>query len=104
MRRRWAGNLLTATRKATVACSFQQHPHTDDDRPPTALGDMLNDLWHAKQQLATLLDTDTPQIRRQIHHCRVQIAHTRANLQGGCHSLGFCVAGDCGWPSGLRGW
>ena len=42
---------------------------------------MLHDLWHTKQQLATLLHTDTPQTRRQIHHCRAQIAHTRAGLQ-----------------------
>ena len=73
--------LLTAMRTAAVACGFQQHPHTDDDQPPTALGDMLHDLWHAKQQLATLLHTDTPQTRRQIHHCRTQIAHIRADLQ-----------------------
>ena len=53
-------DLLTAMRTAAVACGFQQHPHTDDDQPPTALGDMLHDLWHAKQQLATLLHTDTP--------------------------------------------
>ena len=65
-------------RKAVVAWGFQQHPNTDDDRPPTALGDMLNDLWHAKQQLGTLLHTDTPQNRRQIHHRR---HHTRADLQ-----------------------
>ena len=74
-------DLLTAMRTAAVACGFQQHPHTDDDQPPTALGDMLHDLWHAKQQLATLLHTDTPQTRRQIHHCRTQIAHIRADLQ-----------------------
>ena len=42
-------DLLTAMRTAAVACGFQQHPHTDDDQPPTALGDMLHDLWHAKQ-------------------------------------------------------
>ena len=54
-------DLLTAMRTAAVACGFQQHPHTDDDQPPTALGDMLHDLWHAKQQLATLLHTDTPE-------------------------------------------
>ena len=59
----------------------QPNPHTDDARPPTALGDMLHDLWHAKQQLATLLHTDTPQTRRHIHHCRTQIAHIRADLQ-----------------------
>ena len=53
-------DLLTAMRTAAVTCGFQQHPHPDDDRPPTALGDMLHDLWHAKQQLATLLHTDTP--------------------------------------------
>ena len=74
-------DLLTAMRTAAVACGFQQHPHTNDDQPPTALGDMLHDLWHAKQQLATLLHTDTPQTRRQIHHCRTQIAHIRADLQ-----------------------
>ena len=74
-------DLLTAMRTAAVACSFQQHPHTDDDQPPTALGDMLHDLWHAKQQLATLLHTDTPQTPRQIHHCRTRITHIRADLQ-----------------------
>ena len=74
-------DLLTAMRTAAVARGFQQHPHTDDDQPPTALVDMLHDLWHAKQQLATLLHTDTPQTRRQIHHCRTQIAHIRADLQ-----------------------
>ena len=74
-------DLLTAMRTAAVACGFQQHPHTDDDQPPTALGDMLHDLWHAKQQLATLLHTDTPQTRRQIHHCRTHIAQIRADLQ-----------------------
>ena len=74
-------DLLTAMRTAAVACGFQQRPHTDDDQPPTFLGDMLHDLWHAKQQLATLLHTDTPQTRRQIHHCRTQIAHIRADLQ-----------------------
>ena len=70
-------NLLTAA----VACGFQQYPHTEDDRPPRALGDMLHDLWHSKQQLATLLHTDTPQTRRHIHHCRKQIAHIRGDLQ-----------------------
>ena len=74
-------DLLTAMRTAAVACGFQQHPHTDNDRPPTALGAMLRDLWHAKQELATLLHTDTPQTRRHIHHCRTQIAHIRADLQ-----------------------
>ena len=74
-------NLLTAMRTAAVAGGFHQYPHTEDDRPPTALGDMLHDLWHAKQQLATLLHTDTPQSRRHIHHCRTQIAHIRADLQ-----------------------
>ena len=74
-------DLLTAMRTAAVACGFQQHPVSEDDRPPTALGDMLHDLWHAKQQLATLLHTDTPQTRRHIHHCRTQIAHIRADLQ-----------------------
>ena len=33
------------------------------------------------QQLATLLDTDTPQTRRHIHHCRTQIARIRADVQ-----------------------
>ena len=74
-------DLLTGMRTATVTCGLQQHPHTDDNRPPTALRDMLRDLWHAKQQLATLLRTDTPQTRRQMHHCRAQIADTRADLQ-----------------------
>ena len=74
-------DLLTAIGTAAVACGFQQHPHAEDDRPPTALGDMLHDLWHAKQQLATLLHTDTPPIRRHIRHCRTQIAHIRADLQ-----------------------
>ena len=74
-------DLLTGMRTAAVACGFQQHAHTDNDRPPTAVGDMLHDLWHAKQQLATFLHTDTPQTRRQIHHCRTQIAHIRADLQ-----------------------
>ena len=46
-----------------------------------ALGDMLHDLWHAKQQLATLLHINTLQTRRNIHHCRTQIAHIRADLQ-----------------------
>ena len=68
-------------RTAAVACGFQQRPHAEDNQPPVALGDMLHDLWHAKQQLATLLHTDTPQTRRQIHHCRTQIAHIRADLQ-----------------------
>ena len=74
-------DLLTAMRTAAVACGFQLHAQSDDDRPPTALGDMLHDLWHAKQQLATLLRTDTSQTRRQIHHCRTQIARIRADLQ-----------------------
>ena len=74
-------DLLTAMRTAAVVCGFQQHPHTDDDQPPTALGDMLHDLWHAKQQQATLLNTDSPQTRRQIHHCTTPIAHIRADLQ-----------------------
>ena len=52
-----------------------------EEQPPTALEDMLHDLWHAKQQLATLLHSDTPQTRRQIHHCRTRIAHIRADLQ-----------------------
>ena len=42
---------------------------------------MLHDLWHAKQQLATLLHTNTPQTRRHIHHCRTHIARIRANVQ-----------------------
>ena len=74
-------DLLIAMRTAAVACGFQQQPHTDNDRPPTAPGDMLYDLWHTKQQLATLLHTNTPQNRRHIHHCRTQIAHIRADLQ-----------------------
>ena len=74
-------DLLTTMRTAAVACGFQQHPHTDDDRPPKALGDMLGDLWHVKQQLATLLHSDTPQTRRHIHHCRTRIARIRADLQ-----------------------
>ena len=74
-------DLLTAMRTAAVACDFQQHPHTEDDRPPTALGDMLHDLCHAKQQLATLLNTDTPKTRRHIGHCRAQMAHIRGDLQ-----------------------
>ena len=74
-------DLLRAMRTAAVACGFQQHPHAEDDRPPTALGDMLHDLWHAKQYLATLLHTDTPQTSRHIHHCRTQIARIRADLQ-----------------------
>ena len=41
-------DLLTAMRTAAVACGFQQHPHTDYGRPPTALWDMLHDVWHAK--------------------------------------------------------
>ena len=71
-------NLLTAMRTAAAACGFQQHPHADDDRPPTSLGAMLHDLWHGKQQLATLLHTNTPQSRRHIRHCRTQMAHIRA--------------------------
>ena len=74
-------DLLTAMRTAAVACGFQQHPHAEDDRPPTALRDMLHDLWHAKQQLATLLHTDTLQTCHHIHHCRTQIARIRADLQ-----------------------
>ena len=66
---------------AAVACGCQQHPHTDDNRQPTALGDMVHDLWHARQQLATLLHTNNPQTRRHIHHCRTQIANIRADLQ-----------------------
>ena len=74
-------DLLTAMRTAAVACGFQQHPHTKDDRPPTALGDMLHDLWHAKEQLATLLHSDTPPTRRHVDDCRTQIARIRADLQ-----------------------
>ena len=74
-------DLLTAMRTAAVACGFQQHPHAEDNRPPIALGDMLHDLRHAKQQLETLLQTDTPQTRRQLHHCRAQLAHIRGDLQ-----------------------
>ena len=62
-------DLPTAMRTAAVACGFQQQPHTDNDRPPTALGDMLHDLWHAKQQLATLLHTDTPHARECVGSC-----------------------------------
>ena len=74
-------NLLTAMRTAAVTCRFQQHPHAEDDQPPTALEDMLHDLWHAKQQLGHLLHTNTLQTRRHIQHCRTQIAHIRADLQ-----------------------
>ena len=74
-------DLLTAMRTAAVASGFQQHPHAEDDRPPTALGDMLHDIWHVKQQLATLPHTETPQTRRHINHCRTQIARIRADLQ-----------------------
>ena len=73
--------LVTAMRTAAVGCSFQQHPHAEDDQPPTTLGDMLHDLWHTKQQLAALLHTNTPQTRRHIHHCRTQRSHMRADLQ-----------------------
>ena len=73
-------NLLTAMRTAAVACGFQQRPYAEDDQPPRALRDMLHDLWHARQQLATLLHTNTPQTRRHIHHCRTQIAHIREDL------------------------
>ena len=68
-------------RTAAVACGFEHHAHAEDDQPPTALADMLHDPWHAKQQLATLLHTDDPQIRHHIHHCSTQIAHIRADLQ-----------------------
>ena len=74
-------DLLTAMRTAAVACGFQQQHHAEDDQPPTVLGDMLHDLWHAKQQLATLLHMGTPLTRRHIHHCRAQIAQIRADLQ-----------------------
>ena len=68
-------------RTAPVACGLQQHPHANDDQPPTSLRDMFHDLWRAKEKLATLFDTDTPQTRRHRHHCRTQIAHIRADLQ-----------------------
>ena len=42
---------------------------------------MLHDLWHAKQQLATLLHIDAPHTCRHTHRCRTQIAHIRVNLQ-----------------------
>ena len=74
-------DLLTAMRTAAVACGFQQQPHAQDDQPPRALGDMVPDLWHMKQQLATLLHMDTPQTRDHILECRTQIAHIRADLQ-----------------------
>ena len=74
-------DLLTAMRTAAVACGFQQQPHTEDYQPPTALGGMFHDHWHAKQQLATLLGSDGPQTRRHIHHCRTLIARIRADLQ-----------------------
>ena len=35
-------DLLTAMRMAAVACGFQQHPHAEDHKPATALGDMLH--------------------------------------------------------------
>ena len=41
-------DLLTAMRTAAVACRFHQHPHAEENRPPSALGDMLHDLWYAK--------------------------------------------------------
>ena len=75
------GDLLKAMRTAAVACGFQQQPHAEDNRPPTALGDMLNVFRHAKQQLAILLHADTPQTRRHIHHFRTQIDRIRADLQ-----------------------
>ena len=68
-------------RTAAVTCGIELHLGTKDDQPPMALGDMLHDLWHLKQQLATLLHTGSPQIRRHVHHCRTQIAHIRADLQ-----------------------
>ena len=68
-------------RTAAVACGFQRQPHTENDQPPTALGDMLHDLWQAKQQLATLLHTESPQTRHHIHNCRTQTANIRADLQ-----------------------
>ena len=74
-------DLLTAMRTAAVACGFQQQPHTEDDQPPNALGDMLHDLWHAKQQLPALLHTYTPETRHHIHNCRTEIAHISADLQ-----------------------
>ena len=74
-------NLLTAMHTAAVACSFQHNSTLKGNQPPTALGDVLQDLWHAEQPLATLLHTDTPQTRHHIHNCRAQIAHIRADLQ-----------------------
>ena len=44
---------------------------------------MLHDLWHAKQQLATLPHTDTPQTRRHIRHCRTQIARIGQTCNSG---------------------
>ena len=85
-------DLLTAMRTAAVACGLQQLPNTDNDRPHTALGDMLHDLWHAKQQLATLLHTDSPLTRRHIHHCRTQIARIRADLQDRYIHRQQCIA------------
>ena len=57
-------DLLTAMRTAAATCGLQQHPNAEDDQPPTALGDMLHDLWHTEQQLATLLHTYTTQTCR----------------------------------------
>ena len=76
-------DLLTAMCTAAVACGFQQHPHTEDHRPPTARGDMFHDRWHAKQQQATLLHTDTPKTCRHIQHCRTQIAQNRQTCSRG---------------------
>ena len=47
-------DLLTAMRTAAVACGFQQQPHTQDDRPHTALEGMQRNYWE------TLLHTNTP--------------------------------------------
>ena len=74
-------NLLKAMRMAAAPCGFQKQPQAEDEKPPTALGDMLNALWHAKRQLATLLDTSSPQACHHTHDCETQIAHIRPDLQ-----------------------
>ena len=74
-------DLHTAMRTAARACCSQQHPYAEDNKPPRALWDMLHDRWHAKQQLATVLQTNIPPTRSHIHHWRTQIAHIRAHLQ-----------------------
>ena len=74
-------DLLTAMRTAAVGCGFQQQPQAEDNQAPTALGDMLHDLWHAKKQLVAPLHTNTPQTCHHIHHCRTQISHIRVDLQ-----------------------